>query len=114
MNSFLDEQTPAEAARFNSEWQSLMQHLMLSGELAKIKPKAFSVYTIIAAHTGLSTERPFPTRKTLSEDTGLSPLLVDRALRDLAKMGYLEAVGSALSVEYRFGAKHWEMLRGEE
>ena len=112
MNSFLEQSTPAEVAHFDSAWQRLMQNLLLSGEFAKIKPAAFSVYTIIAAHTGMTAERPFPNRRTIAEDTGLSVLVVERAMRDLAAMGYLEAVGDDFGVEYRFGAKHWQSVEG--
>jgi predicted transcriptional regulator len=68
---------------------SLFRQMFKQGTVAKIGVYAWAVYTCIKSHADFNDGLSFPTRKQLSEETGLSERQVQRSLKVLEKEGLL-------------------------
>ena len=73
----------------DTSWFSVFRAMFRQGTVAKIGVYAWTVYTCIKAHADFHDGLAIPSRKQLSEETGLSERQVQRALKILEREGIL-------------------------
>lgn len=86
------QQTPPkqhELFEAQTQWFHIFKAMIDSGDVAKMGPYAFTVYTVIKAHTNFSTGRAFPAVETIAEKAGVSVVQVKRELKTLEEFGYI-------------------------
>ncbi|OQS32943.1 helix-turn-helix domain-containing protein [Chromobacterium haemolyticum] len=92
--------TPASA---DATWFHIFRQMFDSGDVAKMKPHAFTVYSAIKCHVNFNTGEAFPGVETLATMTGISERQVIRELASLEALGYL--------TKRRVGRKNMYTLR---
>lgn len=78
-----------ELFKAETRWFHVFKSMIASGDVAKMGPYAFTVYSVIKAHTSFSKGHSFPEISTIVEESGISKAQVHRALDVLEELGYV-------------------------
>jgi hypothetical protein len=84
-----DEKEQFELFKAETTWFHVFRSMIEGGDVAKMGPSAFTVYTVIKAHTNFATGRAFPGIETIVEKSGISKRQVLRELQTLEEFGYI-------------------------
>jgi DNA-binding transcriptional MocR family regulator len=86
-------------------WFHTFRTMFTSGDVKKIGPYAFTVYSAIKSYTNFRSGESFPKIETLMDVTGVSRSQVKRVLVDLAKLGYLSVTKKGRQNHYTLREK---------
>jgi DNA-binding transcriptional regulator YhcF (GntR family) len=74
----------------DTTWFHVFKNMIDSGELAKLKPTNFTVYCVLKAHVNFNTGQSFPSQELIAKKAGITLRAVQRAIRELVKLGYIQ------------------------
>jgi DNA-binding GntR family transcriptional regulator len=74
----------------DTTWFHVFKNMVDSGEVAKLKPLNFTIYCVIKAHVNFNTGQSFPSQETIAKKAGVAVRAVQRAIRELVKLGYVQ------------------------
>ena len=77
------------SAKINSTWFRVLQEMIVSGTIAKIKPVGFSVYCVLKAYSRWTTGRIPITYAQIGAAIGRSADVVSRSIDTLEDHGYI-------------------------
>lgn len=67
----------------------IFQAMRESGDVARMGPNAFTIYSMIKSYVGAQDASSFPSIETLIKDTGLSKSTVIRSIHKLIELEYI-------------------------
>jgi len=70
-------------------WFHVFKAMIDQGDVAKIGPRAFTVYAVIKAHANYYTGMACPGIERISEKSGISPAQIKRELKVLEAAGFI-------------------------
>ncbi|WP_319466199.1 helix-turn-helix domain-containing protein [uncultured Pseudodesulfovibrio sp.] len=73
----------------NLAWVHMFKTIFESGDVARMKPNAFTVLMCLKSYSNWKSGTAFPEVKTIVADTGICKNTVMKALQDLVAMGYV-------------------------
>ena len=88
-----------------TQWFHVFRAMIDQGEVARIGPHAFTVYAVIKAHANYSSGTAHPGIERISEQSGVSPAQIKRALRVLETAGLITKKRSGRSNIYTLREK---------
>ena len=71
-------------------WFSLLRTTIASGDMARMKPYAFTVYCVIKSYANYATGDSYPSVETISNCAGISLEKCGQSIKQLEKMGYIK------------------------
>lgn len=78
-----------ESLSAQTQWFHVYKSMFDQGDVAKIGPRAFTIYSAIKSHANYSSGMACPGIELISEKTGISPAQIKRELKVLVAGGFI-------------------------
>lgn len=83
------ESVQQELFQAETTWFHVFKSMIESGDLAKMGPYAYTVYSVIKSYTNFNTGLAFPSVETIASKSAISEKQVKRSLIVLEEFGYI-------------------------
>jgi DNA-binding transcriptional MocR family regulator len=87
--STVDDDQQFELFQAETTWFHIFRSMFGGGDVAKMGPGAYTVYSAIKYHTNFNTGQAFPSLETIAELSGVSRRKVVDELKVLEDLGYI-------------------------